>query len=153
MTRSELLEALNGYKGEDIWNDVIYPSGLLDRDATEAADPNYMNDTIILVDGTRIDFDYQAGAWKITAEPDDEAIELDWEREENPCWDSTGTIAESWTAEHGKYVARIDRFRDDDGGGYAYSVSIDGNFVKGGENESADSFEEAEKAVLRLITR
>lgn len=80
-------------------------------------------------------------------------IAFDWVYEQNPGWDSTGTIAASWTAEHGKYVARIDRFRDEDGGGFAYTVTLDGNPIRNGENESADSFEAAERKILTLLGR
>lgn len=60
----------------------------------------------------------------------------------------------TFITETGEFVARIDRLRDDDGGGgYAYSVvSINGNFVRGGESGLADSFDAAERAVRRLLT-
>lgn len=76
---------------------------------------------------------------------------FDWVYEESPSWDSSGTVAASWSAEVDKYVVRIDRFRDEDGGGYAYTVTFDGNPIRGGENESADSFEAAEYAIRRLL--
>lgn len=78
-------------------------------------------------------------------------FDFDWIYEPNPGWDSTGTIAESWSAEVGRYVARIDRFRDEDGGGFAYTVALDGNPIRNGENESAESFEAAECAIRRLL--
>lgn len=79
-----------------------------------------------------------------------DVIELEWEREENPGWDGTGTIAESWYTQHGEYTARIDRFHDEEGG-YAYTVDYMGNPVRDGENVAAESFEAAEAAVLRLV--
>jgi len=47
------LDKLNAYEGDNIWQDVIY--GLdFDRDATEAADPNYHNDVVVLDSGETV---------------------------------------------------------------------------------------------------
>ncbi len=78
-------------------------------------------------------------------------FEIHWEREQNPQWDSTGTVAESWYAQVGRYELRIDRFRDTEGGGYAYTVSADGSPLHNAENEAADSFEGAEEAILGIL--
>lgn len=80
-------------------------------------------------------------------------ITPNWQWEENPQWDSTGTVAKSWYAEHSGYSCRIDRFTEAEGGGYAYTVSKDGSPVREGENEPAESFEAAEEAVLHIIAR
>lgn len=80
-------------------------------------------------------------------------VELTWKNEQNPAWDSTGTVAESWTATHGDYNCRIDRFTEDEGGGFAYSVDVDGNYLRGAENVSAESFEAAERAVITILSR
>lgn len=72
---------------------------------------------------------------------------LDWTHESNPGWDGTGTVADSWYVTENGYACRIDRFID---GGYAYTVEYDGNPVRNGENEDADSFGSAEAAVYRL---
>ena len=79
------------------------------------------------------------------------AAKLDWTHEDAPGWDSTGTIAESWTAEHDKYVARIDHFADDDGGGHAYTVTYDGDAVRHGENMPAVSWDQAEHRCMALL--
>lgn len=80
---------------------------------------------------------------------------LTWTHENHPDWDSTGTVAESWYATWyataGKYACRIDRFTDDQG--FAYTIEYDGNPVRHGENEPADSFDAAESAILRLLAR
>lgn len=68
-----------------------------------------------------------------------------------PSWDSSGTIAASWVAEVGEYVAQIDYFHNADGSGYLYTVTLDGNPIRGGENEFAESFEAAECAIRRLL--
>lgn len=78
-------------------------------------------------------------------------FELTWIREEFPGFDSTGTIAESWFASVGRYAARIDHFTEENGAGYAYTVEFEGNPVRHGENESADSKDAAEAAVLSLL--
>lgn len=70
-------------------------------------------------------------------------ISLDWQHEEAPGWDSTGTIAESWTAYHGRYECRVDRFKESEGGGFAYSVFRDGNPLPDAENVSSESMEAA----------
>lgn len=74
-----------------------------------------------------------------------------WEHENLPDWDSSGTVAESWYAQVGKYACQIDRFKDEDGGGYAYTVTLDGSPIRDGENEPAESFEDAEEAIRRLL--
>lgn len=101
---------------------------------------------------------YQGYAWEV------ERAEIVWGREERPGWDRTGTIAESWTMilqqdappqSSGEdkcrgYACRVDRFTD---GGYAYSISHleSGTYLRGAENEAAESFEDAERAVVARI--
>lgn len=48
----------------------------------------------------------------------------------------------------GEYVARINRCRDVDGSRYVYTVTCNGN---PSGNGLADSFEDAERAVRRLL--
>lgn len=74
-------------------------------------------------------------------------MELNWIKEVAPDWDSTGTVKASWTAEAGQLVCRIDEFTE---GGYAYSVSRDGDYLPGAENEAADSWEQAEEKILEI---
>lgn len=81
---------------------------------------------------------------------------FDWEHEKWPGWDKTGTIAESWYAVVNGCSCRIDRFTDEEGGGYAYTVTpyseeIDYSPIPGGDGEPADSFEAAEEAIRRLL--
>lgn len=64
MTKSELLKALNCYKGDNEWEDVIRPSGLLDEEATYKADPSNMSDIIVLTDGSVIIWDGPRGMWR-----------------------------------------------------------------------------------------
>jgi len=84
-----------------------------------------------------------------------EVAEIRWsEHEQPPGWDGTGTIAESWNTTLRGYHCRIDRFKEEEGGGYAYSVSDSaGNCLRGAENEAADSFEEAEEAIVAVLWR
>lgn len=74
---------------------------------------------------------------------------LIWTRETRPDWDGTGTVAESWTAEVGRYVIRVDRFVDEQG--WAYTVTRDGNPLRAAENESAESFEDAEERTIAVL--
>ena len=76
---------------------------------------------------------------------------LDWTHEDYPGDDSTGTIAESWFSGVGHYAARIDRFTDAEGGGFAYTVCYYGCPVRNGENEPAGSFAEALGKVIELV--
>lgn len=80
-------------------------------------------------------------------------ITLEWTEENRPEWDGSGTIATSWYASHGRYTCRIDEFEAAEDGGYAYTVDADGNPIRGGENEPADSWEAAEQAIVALLTR
>lgn len=99
--------------------------------------------------------------------------ELNWQHEDAPGWDGTGTVAESWYATidagrddmsltedeylasrdtpKGVCVARIDRFDRD--GAYAYTVTLDGDSLPGAESMAAESFEAAEAAVLAIVDR
>jgi len=52
-----ILVRLNTYKGENIWQDVIYQLDDLDHDRTEALDPNYQSDRFALTDGRVFVFD------------------------------------------------------------------------------------------------
>lgn len=85
---------------------------------------------------------YQGYAWEV------ERAEITWDREERPGWDGTGTIAESWSTVLDGYGCRIDRFES---GGWAYTVDYEGNPLQGAENEAADSFDDAERAVVARI--
>ena len=51
MNSSTILVRLNTYKGENIWQDVIYQLDDLDHELTEALDPNYQSDRFALTDG------------------------------------------------------------------------------------------------------
>ena len=51
MNSSAILVRLNTYKGENIWQDVIYQLDDLDHELTEALDPNYQSDRFALTDG------------------------------------------------------------------------------------------------------
>lgn len=51
MNSSAILVRLNTYKGENIWQDVIYQLDDLDHEPTEALDPNYQSDRFALTDG------------------------------------------------------------------------------------------------------
>ncbi|MDE2099688.1 MAG: hypothetical protein KGL39_20715 [Patescibacteria group bacterium] len=82
-----------------------------------------------------------------------DSVTISWEHEEYPQWDSTGTVADSWYGKHGEYACQIDRFTVEEGGGYAYTVSLDGNPLKDAENEAAESWEAAEEAILRRVRR
>lgn len=64
MKKSELLKALNSYQGDNEWEDIIRPSGLLDEKATHEADPGYMSDIIVLTDGSVIIWDGPLGLWR-----------------------------------------------------------------------------------------
>ena len=81
--------------------------------------------------------------------------EMKWKYEETPSWDGTGTIAESWSASAGRLECRIDHFKAEDGGGWAYTVTYsDENTIyhlPQGENMPANSREDAEEKILRLI--
>lgn len=65
---------------------------------------------------------------------------MSWKREQYPEWDGSGTIAESWYCQCGECDCRIDRFTT---GEFAYSVSWEGDYLPGAENQPADSFEDA----------
>lgn len=61
-TTQEILDQLNGYTGDNIWEDVI--QGLdLDGPAIAAADPSYASDVVVLKDGTRIEYEESAKSW------------------------------------------------------------------------------------------
>jgi hypothetical protein len=52
MTTTEILNALNGYTGDDLWNDVVHQLDNYDAEATERFDPTASSDVIALTDGT-----------------------------------------------------------------------------------------------------
>lgn len=76
---------------------------------------------------------------------------LTWKHEAFPSWDGSGTVARSSYTWYGHYACRIDQFRPEEGGGFAYTVTDDGNPLVNGENESADSWAEAEAAIIALL--
>lgn len=45
-----IVDRLNAYDGDNIWQDVILPLGI-DEDATERLDPEYGSDVFVLEDG------------------------------------------------------------------------------------------------------
>ena len=51
MDTTDILDRLNGYDGDNIWQDVILSGLDVDEDATNAADPGYRSDVIVLTDG------------------------------------------------------------------------------------------------------
>jgi hypothetical protein len=59
----EIVDALNEYEGDNIWEDIIYHLPIDDA-AIRVADPTYMSDTIILRDGTRIIWFEGEGVWR-----------------------------------------------------------------------------------------
>lgn len=60
-TAREIADRLNDYDAthnlldHDIWNDVIRGLDEYDDEATDAADPNYESNVVVLTDGTRIE--------------------------------------------------------------------------------------------------
>lgn len=62
MSTQEILDRLNTYAGENIWEDVINGLGV-DKAATDEIDPSYGSDRFVLTDGTRIAFDPQRKEW------------------------------------------------------------------------------------------
>lgn len=73
----EVLNRLNDYTGDNIWQDVILQDGIIafDEEATAAIDPSHASDRFVLVDGTIIRWDAASGQWYEAGEyaPDDEA--------------------------------------------------------------------------------
>lgn len=63
-TKTQILEKLNTYTGDNIWEDVIRGLPEYDDAATDAADPNYDSDIVVLTDGTEINYDEQRGIWR-----------------------------------------------------------------------------------------
>jgi len=57
-----LVDQLNSYQGENIWQDVILGHDL-DEAAIEAADPGAASNVIVLSDGTTIRHDARTGQW------------------------------------------------------------------------------------------
>lgn len=133
----------------DHWYPVVDESGIICELAPAAADTIEEQGFI-----DRLTFDDAAQCYRRqtdTEEGTTVTIDLSWTHESCPGWDSTGTIAESWYASHGDYSCRIDRFNDDDGGGYAYTVERHGVPVARGENMPADSFDDAEEKAQTLL--
>ena len=67
--KNNLLEKLNSYNGDNLWEDVIHqldnPHGkIVNWEATEAEDPGDRSDVIILANGERIDYNESAGRWE-----------------------------------------------------------------------------------------
>lgn len=66
-TTTEMLQELNGYRGDNIWQDVV--EGLpLDRAATESADPTGASNIVILRDGTVLRHDARMREWTSSPE-------------------------------------------------------------------------------------
>jgi len=63
----EVIDRLNEYAGDNIWEDIIYALPIDDA-AIHAADPTGMSDIIILTDGTRIVWMEGEGVWMEGAE-------------------------------------------------------------------------------------
>lgn len=60
---ASLLVALNGYSGDNLWQDVIECIAY-DREVTEGADPFDSNDVVVMADGTELRFSYVSGEWE-----------------------------------------------------------------------------------------
>lgn len=60
-TITAILDRINGYVGDNLWEDVIYGLPGFDGDATEAADRAGESDTIVFADGTVLDC--RGGSW------------------------------------------------------------------------------------------
>jgi len=58
-----IVDRLNAYRGDNIFQDVIYGLEEYDQDATEAVDPDGHSDIIVLTDGTWIQCDIQTFRW------------------------------------------------------------------------------------------
>jgi hypothetical protein len=56
---------LNTYKGNNVWEDVVRGLPGYDNDATDKADPNCMNDTIVFQGGTIIGYDEASKTWRV----------------------------------------------------------------------------------------
>ena len=63
-TLAQFVGRLNSYRGNNIWEDVIRRHPRYDDDATAAADPSGMSDTIILSDGSIIDYAHHLQTWR-----------------------------------------------------------------------------------------
>jgi len=57
-----LVDQLNSYEGDNIWQDVICDYDL-DEAAIEAADPGAASNVVVLSDGTTIRHDARTGQW------------------------------------------------------------------------------------------
>ncbi|MFY1599843.1 hypothetical protein [Micromonospora sp. WMMD737] len=57
-----VVEQLNGYQGDNIWDDLIRKLDGYDDEATGALDPNYRSD-VCVIDGAILRFDQQTGEW------------------------------------------------------------------------------------------
>ena len=62
MNTEQILEALNSYRGDNIWQDVIYSLNT-DEDAISAADPTFRSDVVVLTSGAAFHFDGARGEW------------------------------------------------------------------------------------------
>lgn len=65
----ELINKLNGYAGDNIWQDIILDLVDLDHAATEALDPSGASDRFALVDGTVVAFDAATRQWHVEEAP------------------------------------------------------------------------------------
>lgn len=61
-TTDAILDRLNSYRGDDVWNDVIRGTDL-DEAATDAADPTGASDVFVLTDGRTFRWVAQDGEW------------------------------------------------------------------------------------------
>lgn len=80
-------------------------------------------------------------------------MEIEWEHMFRPDFDSSGTIAETWYALVDGYTCRIDRFADEYGGSYAYTVSYRTVSFLGYENVDAATWQEANDRIVEFLHR
>lgn len=59
--KNMILELLNGYNGDNIWQDVIWPRIDIDVEKTEWCDPDYLSDRFVAFPG--LGFRYVLGLW------------------------------------------------------------------------------------------
>lgn len=63
MNDHALIEALNAYTGDNVWQDIIHPSGLLDQAATDAIDGGDSSDEFVTTNGRHIRYDQPTSQW------------------------------------------------------------------------------------------
>lgn len=62
--RQRLIESLNEYDGDNVWEDILHGSGLVDYAATEAIDGSGMSDRFVTTDGVIVRHDGQSDQWR-----------------------------------------------------------------------------------------